>query len=153
MAGIQVKISFPQNTPLERAFKKLRFPGINAPLRRFLLRAGYAVQKEIAENQFLRGGRRRVKGPRGGRRMISTPTHPSRLTSRSGDLRRSYTTNRGLDQSGLPFSLSVGSDLSYASPHEYGENGLPQRRVLLPGFEVVSPKFEVWLTDEILKEL
>ena len=153
MSGITAKITFPRNTPLESAWKKLRFPGVNKPIERFLLRAGFAIQKNIAEKQFIRGGRQRVKGPRGGSRLISTPAHPSRLTSRTGELRRSYTTDRGLDKSGLPFSVSVGSDLVYASPHEYGENGLPQRRVMLPAIEDESPNFERWLHDEIIKEL
>lgn len=148
---IAVRVDQRQAAAISRTLRQLRAPQLRAPVRRFLLKAGYAVLKDAAENQIIRGGRvRGPSGPRGGRgKRTDTPPHPSRLTSRTGELRQSLGANRGTDRSGLPRYVDVGSDLDYAPIHELGLGPYPKRPFLAPAAEAVSPQFPQMLLAEL----
>lgn len=140
---------------LDSALSKLRAPGIHAPVRRFLLGAAYMVLANAADSQIIRGGEfRGPKGPRGGKgKLIASKPHPSRLTSRTGELRRSLSVDRGTDRSGLPRYIDVGSDLAYAPVHELGLRGYPRRAFLEPAVVAVSGQFEALALRELEREI
>jgi phage gpG-like protein len=105
------------------------------PLARFLRKAGLLVQRIATTEMILRGG----KGP----------PHPTMLTSRTGALRRSI----GVDETEIPFRVTVGSNLVYAAVHELGVDPFPPRPYLAPALEKAAEKFEAMLDAEIAKEL
>lgn len=125
------------------------------PIGRALVACGYAVLRDAASNQIIRGGRfRGAPGPRGGRgRLEDAAPHPTRVTSRSGELRRSLSVGRGVDRSGLPRKLSVGSDLVYSAVHELGlrvrGRKYPRRAFLAPALEATSRDFQTIFTREL----
>jgi phage gpG-like protein len=106
---IKVVIDEAQLALVRNVLGSMRAPRVNTVMRAFLLSAAYAVQTDAARNQIIGGGGK-----------SHAPPHPTRLTSRSGELRRSISANRGKDTSGLPRYIDVGSDLGYARLHEYG---------------------------------
>ena len=89
--------------------------------RRALKILAFEVQRVATREEILPGG----KGP----------PDPHRLTSRTGTLRRSI----AVDQSSLPFSVSVGTDLVYGAVHELGIPPFPPRPFLQPAIDKVSP--------------
>ena len=150
MAGatrIHVVIDAAQMARVRRVYGSLRRPQLAKPVSTFLVKAAYLVLADAAANQIIRGGRFRGKGGKLG----NTPPHPSRLTSRTGELRRSLSVNRGLDRGGLPRYVDVGSDLVYAPVHELGLSRYPVRAFLAPAVAAVSPKFEGMLLHELDK--
>lgn len=149
MAGatrIAVVIDKQDMARVKRVLGSLRAPQQAKAVSRFLLKAGFAVLKDAAENQIIRGGRVRV-----GKSLTSTRPHPTRLTSRTGELRRSLSANRGLERAGLPRYIDVGSDLVYARVHELGLGRYPVRAFLAPAVAAVSPQFEGMLEAELQK--
>jgi len=152
---VRVSVSVTGIPELRRQLAKLQAPQIHSATREFLLKAGFLVLREAAENQIIRGGRfRGPAGPRGGKgKLRNTPPHPSRLTSRSGELRRSLSQSRGLSRAGLPRYVDVGSDLVYARVHELGLRNYPKRAFLVPAVEKVAPQFEALLAAEVAKVL
>lgn len=74
-------------------------------VRQALVRCALQVQKVATQDVMIRGGQ--------------GPPHPTRLTSRTGTLRRSYVVNRRP----LPRAVEVGSALNYARTHEFGFRG------------------------------
>lgn len=89
------------------------------------------IQRNAQTEQIIRGGRQ--------------APHPTRLTSRTGTLRRSIRVNRP-----APGVRSIGSDLVYAV-HEFG---IPRRNIrarpyLQPALEEEGPK----LADQIRRRL
>jgi hypothetical protein len=158
MAGTSIKVSVnrEQLAHLRDVLTTLRAPKQGVFVSKFLLKAGYAVLADAAKNQIIRGGRfRGPAGPRGGKgKLRDTKPHPTRLTSRTGELRRSLGANgdfnRAVNHTGLPKWLDVGSDLVYARVHELGTNGHP-RPFLAPAVAAVSPRFEGMLLAEMDK--
>lgn len=144
--GVRVRES--DVAAVRRALGTVQAPGLERPTRRFLLSAGFLLLTNAAREQIIGGGRVRV-----GRGLTSTPPHPSRLTSRSGELRRSLSADRGADTSGLPRWIDVGSDLAYAPTHELGLRGYPVRAFLRPAGDAVSPGFAELYARELEREL
>jgi hypothetical protein len=117
---------------LDRTLKSLRIgtnPG-RAAVSRALDRAAFLVQEDAAFRQIIPGG--------------SDAPHPSRLTSRTGTLRRSIRVNRA-----GPLARSIGSDLIYGLVHELGGRFHPQRPFLAPALESQGPKFQRLFAEEI----
>ena len=152
---MRISVSIRGIPELRAQLQKLQAPKLHRPMREFLLKAAHAVLVNAAETQILRGGRvRGPAGPRGGKgKLRDTKPHPSKLTSRSGELRRSLSVNRGSDRSGLPRYIDVGSDLVYARVHELGLGRFPRRAFLVPAAEAVAPKFRGLLAAELAKVL
>ena len=63
------------------------------------------------------------------------PPLPRRLSGRTNTLVRSLGPAFGLDRSGLPFSISGGTDLVYGRIHELGLGRYPKRAFLEPAVE------------------
>lgn len=97
---------------------------------RALDRMAFRVQQDAALNQIIRGG--------------SGPPHPTRLTSRTGTLRRSIRVNRR-----GPYERSVGTDLLYGLVHELGGRIHPPRPYLAPALQKVFPRF----ADDLRREV
>lgn len=101
------------------------------PFRRALLRAALAIQAKATTLYILSGG--------------SGPPDPTRLTSRTGTLRRSI----GVDRSGLGgLVVGVGSDLVYARVHELGGRFVRARPFLEPAATDVLPDLPALFADE-----
>lgn len=82
-------------------------PSVNRTIiRNSLIRSAFEVQT-AATKEIAGGGRGKNK---------ALPPLPSRLTSRTGTLRRSIRVNR----SPLPFAIEIGTDLVYGAIHEIG---------------------------------
>lgn len=164
--GIQVKYAPPRE--LRDVLSKMQAPGLNRVLRKSLIACAELTSNEIRENQIIRGGRIRVRGPKGGKKLINAKPHGSKLTSRkaSGGLRESLGVSHGIDKTGLPKFIEVGSGIEYAAIHEYGGSirvtdrmraalhyegihlrketnriHIPPRPFLKPGFEAVERRF------------
>ena len=145
---VRVVVDARQMARVRAALGSISATKLAKPVSRFLLKVAYAVATDAAQNQILRGGRFRA-----GKGLRDTPPHPSKLTSRTGELRRSLAVNRGVDRAGLPRYIDVGSDLVYARVHEVEGAGKMRRKrpFLAPAVEAVSPKFEGMLLAEIEK--
>jgi len=132
-------------------------PALYAPVRKFLLSAALLVLDNAAHEQIIGGGRFKTGvGLRGGKKLESAAPHPSRLTSRSGELRRSLgaeNSGRGVDDSGVPQYIDVGTDLVYGPVHELGLRGYPRRAFLAPAYNAVSPRFQALLYNALKREL
>jgi len=154
-AALRVELDRAALARVRRTLSTLKQPKLATVTRNFLLMAGYAVLKDAAENQIIRGGRfRGPAGQRGGKGALrDTPPHPSRLTSRSGELRRSLGLSRGTGRAGLPRFIDVGSDLVYAPIHELGLGRYPVRAFLAPALLKVSSRFEAMLFGELAKAI
>lgn len=153
---LKVTIKWTGIPEFRAAIAKLRRPELDKPISRALVACGMMVLANAAEEQILRGGRfRGPAGPRGGRGALrDSPPNPDKLTSRSGELRRSLSVNRGLDRSGLSsFYVEVGSDLVYAPLHELGLGRFPVRAFLSPAMDAVSGDFEGVFMRELEAEL
>jgi phage gpG-like protein len=150
---VAVVIDKAQMARVRRVLGSMRAPKVAKVTSSFLLQAAELVLTDAAQNQIIRGGRfRAAPGPRGGKgKLRNTKPHPSKLTSRSGELRRSLSVNRGRDRSGLPRYVDVGSDLVYARVHELGLGSYPKRAFLAPAVAAVSPRFEGLLLGELEK--
>jgi len=135
----------------------LEMPRLRVPVTRFLHSAALLALDNVIHDQIIGGGRFKVGvGPRGGKILESAPPHRSRVTSRSGELRRSYgaqNSGRGVDSTGIPKYVDVGSDLVYAPVHELGLRGYPVRAHLVPGVLAVEPRFPEMLRQQIAREL
>ena len=127
-----------QTDELKDLFAQLRDPALGKAISRVMVDAAFRIQINATQKQIKRGGRFRVGG-----KLRSSPPHPTMVTSRTGELRRSIASERGVDKSKLPREISVGSDLVYAGVHEYGlyVRGVkyPKRAFLAPAAEVVAP--------------
>jgi phage gpG-like protein len=129
------------------------------PIQRFLAQAALRVVRNAADQQIIRGGRfRGLAGSRGGRgKLQDRPPHPTRLTSRSGELRRSLSSSRGIDRSGFPYYVDVGTELPYGGVHEYGltvrGRTYPKRAFIAPAMEAESATFEPLLVDELVRHM
>lgn len=150
---VHVSIDKAQMARVRRVLGSMRAPRVAKVTSAFLMQAAELVLVDAAQNQIIRGGRvRGPAGPRGGKgKLLDTKPHPSKLTSRSGELRRSLGVTRGSDRSGLPRYIDVGSDLVYARVHELGLGRFPKRAFLAPAVAAVSPKFEGLLLAELEK--
>jgi phage gpG-like protein len=115
--GISVRIS--GIDPVLKAMERLSPKENRAIMVSSLVECAELVQKDAKENQIIRGGTAISIGPRGGKRKVQRPPHPTRLTSRTGTLRRSIT----VDRSPLPFAIEVGTNLRYGRAHELGFDG------------------------------
>ena len=103
---------------LNRRLQKMN-PGVNTVIvSKALKESMLRILRNAAGDQIIRGGKGRP--------------HPSRLTSRTGRLRRSLGPSVGLDESGLPFRIEGGSHLVYAAVHEAGGTHHPRRPFLEP---------------------
>jgi len=96
---------------------------------RSLVECGLLVQRNAAMKQIMGGGQK-AKG-------VHLKPHPTRLTSRTGTLRRSISTNR----QPLPLAVEVGTDLIYGRVHELGLGRFPKRAFLAPAVEAEEDKF------------
>lgn len=74
------------------------------------------------------------------------PPLPRRLSGRTNMLVRSLGPAFGLDRSGLPFSISGGTDLVYGRIHELGLGRFPKRPFLEPAVEEEIQNLEDILT-------
>jgi hypothetical protein len=121
----------------------------SAPIRRAMINCAELTQKIAAKEMIIQGSRfRGPKGKRGGKgKLRSAGVHPTKLTSRTGTLRRSIRVN----QSPLPFAIEVGSDLVYARVHELSDKY--PRPFLAPGLDKAAKSFERFFIREIEKEL
>ena len=78
---MRTEIKFKVPASAFRTLEQLEAPELNDTLTRFLTKAAFKVQRNVTEKQIIRGG----KGPAAGKR----------ITSRSGELRRSIGGSRG----------------------------------------------------------
>lgn len=178
--GLAIKASFKPSPSLRRTLAAMQAPGLTRVQRRALLKCAFLALENITSEQIIRGGRvRGPRGPKGGKgKLVSAPAHPSKLTSRHGDLRRSLGKKFGIDRSGLPRYLDIGTDLVYGAAHEFGAKIkvspkmraalhykgihlraktkriiLPPRPFIKPGLEAVEPKFPNVFVREWKEEL
>jgi len=154
----ELRIRLEVSPDLDAALRALRDP--RPAQARFLRAAGREVQA-VARSRFLRGPR------------------PQNLGVRTGSLLRSIT----VDESGLPHVVEVGTPLVYGPPHEFGATirpraaralvfrvgprahlgrgevrtarqvTLPARSFIGPALEVVEPRLEQLLADELEREV
>jgi HK97 gp10 family phage protein len=94
-----------------------------------LLECGMLVQANAAQKQIMGGGQK-AKG-------VQIKPHPSRLTSRTGTLRRSISTSWHRS----PFEIDVGTHLVYGRVHELGLGNYPKRAFLEPAVKAEEQKF------------
>lgn len=89
------------------------------------------VQENAAKKQILGGGQKAIG--------VQIKPHPTKLTSRTGTLRRSISTNR----QPLPLAIEVGTDLIYGRIHEIDGAGKAKvrRPFLAPAVEDVEDRF------------
>lgn len=98
-----------ENIPEIQAWLSRLDPVANSRImRNGLTKAAYAVQKDIVENQILRGGR--------GKHF--TPTHATKLTGRNGGA--GIIGSIATDLTGTPHYAEVRANKSYAAVHEFG---------------------------------
>lgn len=125
---------------LEETLGAMEAPELTHTLARALAKSAAVIQTEITTKQIIRSSR--------------GPVHPKRITSRSGELRRSISGGRGVDLSRARkrrgASIDVGSDLVYAAVHEFGSPKLniPIRKFIEPGFEKSRKKVETIFLQE-----
>jgi phage gpG-like protein len=117
---------------------------VNEGARKGLLKALATVQKHHKEKEFIRRAAGRLTG------KDAVPPDPDRLTSRTGTLSKSYTTE--LVESSL--RASYGSGLVYAPVHEYGSSsqGIKARPTLERTVDATAAKVEKIMADAIAKE-
>lgn len=105
-------------------------------LKRITTKALEDLGKEVASNasfvQIIRGGR--------GKGKYESPPNPTKLTSRSGDLRTSIISE--LEPSGL--SVRIGSRIDYSRIHELGDpsRNMPKRAYLEPALKAEEKKWD-----------
>lgn len=159
--AVGVKVTVVGLDKVERLLKQLRPPASDKAITAGLFRSAEAVKADSTLNQIIRGG----KGP----------VDAKRLTSRSGDLRRSIT----IDRTKTPRSIQVGTHLKYGRAHELGFSGnvtvrahrrklksgtfdvrshtrnmkLKARPFLQPALDKVSPRFPTFFVEEIERRL
>ena len=141
---IGLRVHFELSPGLTTALGAFQSPRINKIFRESLLEGALEIQRVAAQEKIMRGG---VKG-RGKNKTISPPL-PDKLTSRSGDLRRSIK----VDRSELPFAIEIGTELVYGRAHELGypPRNLPARPFLGPAVEDVAPKFETFFFNAVMR--
>lgn len=98
--------------------RQLKAPEVRRAYSAALTEMAMLTARIAATDKILRGGRIGK-----GRKKRDAPAHPTKLTSRTGRLRASLAGRgfrQGLDTSGLPRFIEVGSDVAYAPVHEFG---------------------------------
>lgn len=103
---------------LQRVLAAMRAPANRRALSGALTEAAMLTARIAATDKIIRGGRIGK-----GRSKRDAPADPKRLTSRSGRLRASLAGRgyrEGLDTSGLPRFIEVGTDVAYGPVHEFG---------------------------------
>lgn len=137
--GLSVRGRF-RTVGLDETLGAMRSPKLEQTLERALLKSGAVVQTEITTNQIIRSS--------------LGPVDPHRVTSRSGELRRSLSGRRGIDDSRARRRrrafIDVGSDLVYAAVHELGSiaRNIPARPFITPGFEESERTIEAIFLNE-----
>lgn len=131
--GVQFGVQVIGDKQLRRKLKALSPRENRRVLREALLRVAFETQTNAARKQILPGG----KGP----------PHPTRLTSRTGSLRRSIAVSRR----GLPREIEVGTHLIYGAVHELGTNRYPKRPFLRPAADEIGPKFPEYAIQAMQK--
>lgn len=125
---------------LDETLAAMKSPELARTLEGALLKSAAIVQTEITTNQIIRSS--------------LGPVDPVRVTSRSGELRRSISGNRGIDRSGArrlrKAFVDVGSDLIYAAVHEFGspKRNIPRRKFIEPGFEASGRAIETIFLEQ-----
>lgn len=162
--AIAFRVSADGFDDVQRVLKTLDVKARPRPIARGLTKIGLLVQKIATQDVMIRGGQ--------------GPPHPTRLTSRTGTLRRSYSVNRRR----LPQFVEVGTPLIYGRTHELGFQGtvtvrrhersvafgrrtspfsvgpyqrrmnLRARPVLQPALRKAQPRMQPILLAEIAKE-
>ncbi len=139
---------------------KLLMQGLQArelvrPLNEFLIEAALRVQRNATQKQIIRGGSFRKAKTK--TVLVAKAPHPTKVTSRTGELRRSIGSSRGIDRSKFPREVSIGSEIVYAGTHEYGlrvrSKKFPKRAFLQPAMDAESPKFERLLLAKVKAHL
>lgn len=116
MAGLTVKLTGTEQ--LQRVLESIRSPRNRRVLAASLTEAAMLTARIAATQKIIRGGRRRS-----GRGFSDAPADPTRLTSRSGRLRGSLAGRgyrQGIDTTGVPRFIEVGTDVGYGAVHEFG---------------------------------
>lgn len=110
-----------------RTLAQMQAPEATETLNAFLRIASQQVQRNVTTKQIRRSSKGRV--------------HPTRLTSRTGELRRSIAVDF------RPLSAAIGTALVYGPPHEFGSSkqGLPPRPFLRPALDEEAKGFEALL--------
>jgi len=130
-AAVSFSIRF-ESESLKRALKRVDAVGTKKIISKTLVDAAQMVARNAASKQIRSGG-------------VRSPVHPTRLTSRTGDLRSSIYGGAGvfpgMDPSGLPNFIAIGSNLNYAGKHEYGTGGMKKRPYLSPALDEEAHKF------------
>ena len=109
---------------LDRALRRTNPKTAPHIIRRSVSQACYAVQRRATQVEIIRGGKQ--------------PPHPSRVTSRTGTLRRSIAVDLSDLRSGIGH---VGTALGYGAIHELGLGRYPVRAYLKPAAEYIAPQF------------
>jgi phage gpG-like protein len=119
---------------------------VNAGARKGLLKALATLQAHHKQKEFIRsvGGGLNLTG------KDAVPPHPEKLTSRTGTLSKSYTTE--LVEASL--RASYGSNLEYAPTHEYGyaPRNIKARPTLDRTVNATAAKIEKIMADAIAEE-
>ncbi len=137
--GLSTRARF-RTIGLDDTLAAMRSPELERILERALLKSAAAVQTNVTTRQIIRSS--------------LGPVDPRRVTSRSGELRRSLSSDRGIDVAHTRRKrrafIDVGSDLIYAAVHELGSpaRNIPARPFLEPGFEDSARKIEAIFLDE-----
>ena len=123
--ALSVRIDFTGDERFRRVLEQIRPSAQRGIIAEALTESAMLVARIAATEKIKRGGRfRGPRGPRGGRGALgNAPADPVRLTSRSGRLRGSLAGRgyrEGLDRTGLPREIAVGSEVNYAPVHEFG---------------------------------
>jgi phage gpG-like protein len=130
--AVAIRLRLEGTETLKKVLNSFSEPKRRQVLDQSLRKMAFRVQEIATKDIILRGG-----GP-------SAPTHPTRLRSRSGELRRSISGPRGKDTSELPRAIEVGTDLVYGPVHEFGAtikaSGKPYLVFQLPAGNWVSVK-------------
>lgn len=116
MAGLTVKLTGTER--LRRVLTAMRSPANRRVLAAALTESAMLTARIAATEKIIRGGRRGR-----GRSKSDAPADPRRLTSRSGRLRASLAGRgyrQGIDTSGIPRFIEVGTDVAYGAVHEFG---------------------------------
>lgn len=141
--GIALEIGF-DDSDAAQALDRLSRGGLKQLTTKALDVLGKAVAANAASEQIIRGGR--------GKGKYAAPPNPLKLTSRSGDLRRSIISE--LEPSVL--SVRIGSDLDYSRIHELGDpsRNMPKRAYLAPALKAEEKKWSdifsrIWARSQL----
>ncbi len=114
---VAIRITVEGTAELQRRLRLLNPEQNQRIMRDTLKKSAFAIQRNVTRIQLVGGGRGKGR---------ALPALPSRLTSRTGTLRRSVAVN----QRPLPRAIEIGTDLSYGAVHEVGGRiSVPASRV------------------------